>query len=467
MMILSSFAFVAPPSAPSTPTGLATDAGHDSVVLDWDETTGAHGYRVYRDDVLIATITGKSTTSYNDSGLTPGTEYEYKVSAWNPGGESALSTGVAALVFWQVDSVNAANRTTNAFDLEWIVIGSGTPDTVRYQIQATGGDWMTLLDEDTVTGATGAMETAISGLSGGYDVDVRLRVEDGSDVGEWTTLTHVSLDSPQNLEAEIGDEEITLTWDAYTGADSYKVYRDGVEVDEVMTTSFNDTGLTNWTEYEYWVTAIVDAVESAASHHVFAEPAIIIETLAIGPNPGGPNSANDDYAADAFWIHWSMSTPADADVHAQAAGGDWSSLVYDATVTTASFPDRYITGLSPNTEYDVRVQASADGGTHLGPWETLTGILTLPAEPTGLSTAPGGTSEVILNWDDVAGVTWKVYRGPDAVFANATLLDGAVATNTYSDTGASLGIEYYYFLKATNASGDSDPCDGVPGEATT
>lgn len=60
----------------------ATVNGTTEIDLDWDAVTGAQGYHIYRDDVLVHT-TDAATTAWNDTGLDPATEYCYRVAAWD------------------------------------------------------------------------------------------------------------------------------------------------------------------------------------------------------------------------------------------------------------------------------------------------------------------------------------------------------------------------------------------------
>ncbi|HEY8507282.1 MAG TPA: malectin domain-containing carbohydrate-binding protein [Steroidobacteraceae bacterium] len=86
---------------PSVPTGLtATPVSTTQINLSWnvssDTGTGVAGYRIYRDGVLIGT---SSTNSFSDTGLTPATQYSYRVSAIDgatPPNESAQSAAVVA-----------------------------------------------------------------------------------------------------------------------------------------------------------------------------------------------------------------------------------------------------------------------------------------------------------------------------------------------------------------------------------
>jgi hypothetical protein len=88
-------------SVPSTPTGLTASAGNGQVTLNWNASTGAMFYNVYRG----TTPGGQSTTpvasnvlspSYTNTGLTNGTTYYYRVVAFNNSGNSGPSNEASA-----------------------------------------------------------------------------------------------------------------------------------------------------------------------------------------------------------------------------------------------------------------------------------------------------------------------------------------------------------------------------------
>ncbi|RLG70043.1 MAG: hypothetical protein DRO11_06780, partial [Methanobacteriota archaeon] len=84
-------------------------------------------------------------------------------------------------------------------------------------------------------------------------------------------------DTPTGLTATAGDGQITLSWNASTGAERYYIYRKSDSTypyyAQTTATSYLDTGLTNGITYYYKVSALnADGDESAASSAVSATP---------------------------------------------------------------------------------------------------------------------------------------------------------------------------------------------------
>lgn len=104
---------------PATPTGLSSDViGPTNIVMIWNTSIGATGYKLYRATTIGGSYTliytGASAT-FNDTGLSLGTTYYYKVSATNALGESALSTAVAASTLaYYVHSISTTSTTTQS-----------------------------------------------------------------------------------------------------------------------------------------------------------------------------------------------------------------------------------------------------------------------------------------------------------------------------------------------------------------
>ena len=86
--------------------------------------------------------------------------------------------------------------------------------------------------------------------------------------------------APSVLAATAGDAQVNLTWNASSGAATYKVYRSTINsgpytnISSTATTGYTDTGLTNGTTYYYVVTAVNANGESGYSNQASATPAI-------------------------------------------------------------------------------------------------------------------------------------------------------------------------------------------------
>ena len=92
-------------TAPSQPTNLvATTIDQTHINLNWTASTasnGLSGYYIYRNNVKVATV---ATNSYNDSGLTPNTTYQYYIVAYDTlNNISVASTTINATASYPAD----------------------------------------------------------------------------------------------------------------------------------------------------------------------------------------------------------------------------------------------------------------------------------------------------------------------------------------------------------------------------
>lgn len=135
-----------PPPAqggPSTPTGLSASApSSTSVSLTWNGSSEFTGYKVFRNDIEIATAT---SPNFTDTGLTPSTVYRYFVRGQSSGGLSAPSATVAVttpnmLTMSLVQLVDPASRSfVMVRDVEFDSAGNIFVTSGAYQAQFGGG----------------------------------------------------------------------------------------------------------------------------------------------------------------------------------------------------------------------------------------------------------------------------------------------------------------------------------------
>ncbi|WP_127584243.1 DUF4838 domain-containing protein [Paenibacillus koleovorans] len=110
-------------AAPTAPTGLSATAG-SQIDLSWTASTdniGVAGYHVYRNGVMIGTVTG---VTYTDAGATANTAYSYTVKAFDAVGNlSASSNTVNAMIDTLAPSAPSGLSVTpvsgSQIDLSW------------------------------------------------------------------------------------------------------------------------------------------------------------------------------------------------------------------------------------------------------------------------------------------------------------------------------------------------------------
>lgn len=89
-------------AVPSAPTGLTASPGNAQVTVGWTAVSGATSYNLYSSTTSGVTATngtkvsGITTNSSTQTGLTNGTTYYYVVAAVNAGGESTVSSQASA-----------------------------------------------------------------------------------------------------------------------------------------------------------------------------------------------------------------------------------------------------------------------------------------------------------------------------------------------------------------------------------
>ena len=361
------------PAPPATPTGLtASNIGTSSITLTWnalaaDQTNGGNleSYSIMRtggttnfEPVLVAHTARTMKFTHTDTGLAPGTEYKYQVSAINRGeatdpatgmgftAESELSmppvpaTTLAAASMPRNFMAPEADRTANSVTLIWNVPASdGGGNIISYRIQrAVGADGV--FNAITPASTIDLTGSPITYTDTGVDLNpmglepnrlYRYRVSainDNVGVGafspelEATTLP-LAPDAPENLEVTPGSitrSSITLTWQAPNANGGpltrYSIMRTGgttafvpVLVEHstgttgggVTTFSRQLTGLDPNTEYTYEVRAIN---ENIAGGTAMSSPSTLTKfTLPALPDaPGTPTVTGS--TATSITLEW-------------------------------------------------------------------------------------------------------------------------------------------------------------------
>jgi fibronectin type 3 domain-containing protein len=348
---------------------------------------------------------------------------------------------------------------------------AGTPTSVTYgsaPYAAAAGQL-----HDVTSGSNGSCGGSYLCTAGsGYDGPTGLGTPNG--VGAFSAAPSTTPGAPTSLTAAAGNASVSLSWTAPTNTGGsnitgYKVYRGTSAGGESSTavatvtsgTTFNDTGLTNGTTYYYVVTAVNQTSnESGKSNEASATPATV---------PGAPTlqaSAGNQSVS----LSWTAPNNGGAPITKyniyRGTSSNGETLL--TSVSGTSYTD---TGLINGTTYYYEVSAvnSVNEGARSNE-QSATPTATAPGAPTSLS-ATAGNGSVSLAWtapsnNGGASVTYKVYRGTSAGGESSTPVATGVASTSYNDTAVTNGITYYYYVTASNSSGDSTPSNEVSATPT-
>ena len=219
---------------------------------------GATGYDVQRSTTAggpYSQISSPTVPNFTDTGLTNGTRYFYVVSAFNSVGQSANSaevnatpvppppatpTGLAAAAGNAQVSLNW-NASTGAISYH---VKRSTASGAETQISAPASNSFT---DTGLTNGTKYFYVVSAVNSGGESAN-------SSEVSATPTVPAAPPSTPTGLQATAGNEQVSLSWNASTGATSYHVKRSTASGSETQisapaSNSFTDTGLTNGIKY--------------------------------------------------------------------------------------------------------------------------------------------------------------------------------------------------------------------------
>ena len=303
-----------PATVPTAPTISAAETGDGFINLTWEAPAFNGGLPISNYTIHRGMMAGGETflaemgnvLYYNDTGVTNGQIYYYKVRAKNSVGPGPLSNEMsatpAAIPSAPVGLV--ASSGDSFVELSWSPPasdgGSAITDYRIYRGTASGaGTFLVEINNLLEFNDTGVA----NGITYYYRVSAKNSAGEG-DRSEETSATPLGPPtSPQNLEALTGVSFVMITWSApsYDGGSAitnYRIYRGTVsgggslliELGNVL--SYNDTSVTNGITYYYVVSALNAIGEGPVSDEINARPTnqlplCIVTTPLIGETVSG------------------------------------------------------------------------------------------------------------------------------------------------------------------------------------
>lgn len=227
----------------TTPVLTATSSTYNSIALSWTAVPGTSSYKIYLQTNPAAnfysiTSVQSPATTYTVNGMQSGVTYYFKVTAVNSAGVESEKSNMASATPPAAPVYVCGNN---------LIEGTETCDGTNLAGQ-------TCITQGFVSGTL----SCSSGCTG-FDTSLCVNIPS----------------TPTGLAATaVSPTDIDLTWNAVSGAASYKIYGDQnadfthlVGTKSAPSTSFSDSGLQKGTIYYYKVSAVNAAGESAKSEY--------------------------------------------------------------------------------------------------------------------------------------------------------------------------------------------------------
>ena len=348
-----------------------------------DPESGIAGYRIFRGGSQVGQT---NQTSFSDTGLNPATEYEYRVRAVNGEGlvsessDPARATTRDATPPTVPQNLVATPLGTERIDLVWSASQDPETGVQGYRVFRDGSE----------VGTTTQTVYQDDGLSPATEYDYFVVAVNGDDLESdpsatvsATTFDGTGPTTPTDLLASAaGPDRIDLSWspaeDPESGIAEYRVFRDGLEVGSTTETTYQDSGLSPATEYEYQVSA----VNGEGLQGGLSDPA------SATTNDGSGPTAPTDLVAEAVSqtqidLTWTASVDPESGVESYNVYRDNAVI---GSVVNTSFVD---SGLTQGTTYVYSV-AGVNGEGIVGSRSAAVQATTFPSEDTIPPAPPTG-----------------------------------------------------------------------------
>lgn len=418
----------------------------DGITISWGALQKTEYYEVYRKEatepenawVKVASVLS-SSTSYKDTAIISGVNYNYKVEAIKGTYRAGTSAAIPTVKFLKtaIPAVKKVYSKEGALVAEWDAVVNGASYNVyrktassSWQKIATGVNSTNYVDS-TITPGTEYFYSVSAVNALGSETAYNKTGVAGLNFGTITTLKAVA--APYGA---------TITWGALQYAESYEVYRKKatesdsawVKVATTTKTTYTDEAIESFIEYNYKVEAIKGVYRAGTS------AAIPTVKFLSAPEFSVANTENG------IELYFSKVNGATAYIIEKKTGSGSFTELARVSPDSSVYVDKNIV---VNGSYTYRIQAiSKDINSVKATCNAITRLAT-PEKMVSISVdVPGMT----VTWTPVAGATkYNVYR--KEIDGKEYTLIGTATGTSYTDTTAQSNVVYTYTVSAANDTG--------------
>ncbi|MEP7266494.1 MAG: fibronectin type III domain-containing protein [Saprospiraceae bacterium] len=456
-------------SACKAPTGLGnTNITTSSAALSWSSISGVLSYDVQFKTANATTwtnaVTGSTTNSFNLTGLTASTNYQWQIkSNCSEGSSSFIQSSFTTLALIMPEcttppnSLNVTGISTTSVTLNWSIVSG----TVNYTVQYKTSDSPTWITAPIITNNSMTLTGLVIGTSYSWQVKANCSTSSSAfSTGQFATNTVVSCNAPGNLSvSNITSTSASLYWASMAGAFNYTIEikpttsSDWNVLGNTSTTSMNTTNLIANTIYDWRVKTNCATGISGYNQSQFTTIGTSIPPTIPPPPPpitcNPPSSITvGSITTTSANLTWTISPNAINYTFELKAttSTDWSTSI-NTNRTTLN-----ITGLKPNTSYDSRVKANCGSGT--GGFTSNSFTTTQPITPlvcnapTGLTTINIGANTATALWAKVEGVNSFTLEYKLSSTGIWNVANSNINSTTYTLTGLEASSGYDWRVKS-------------------
>ncbi|MBE6748477.1 MAG: hypothetical protein E7557_04510 [Ruminococcaceae bacterium] len=430
--------------------------GKAGVVLKWTGLSTATKYRVYRKlkgdtSWTVLKDVPAGTTSYTDATAKSGVQYTYTVKAFDKLYSSLYNkTGLTTMFL----SAPKLTQPTASSDIYPVIKWSQVAGCQGYYIYRKGGslndstDWKRIA---TVKGATTLSYTDKTATSADWQYDYTVRAYNGSYGSSYDAagVSYNCVSAPVLKSASSVNGGVKITWlDTNTATKKFNIYRKAPgetswsKIGTSTTASFTDKNVTNGTTYTYTVKTVSST--NVSSYNKTGISTLYIETpalkkISIANNGDTTVTWGAVKGAKGYYVYKSVN------------GGSWTKIATIKNASTLSYKDTTAKKSGETYTYTVR----AFNGSY-GSYYVTSGIsamyLSTPTVTVKNDYTVEQGSTVKVSWNSIAGAkSYRVYRKTSSD-STWTIIADDYTDKVYYDKTAESGVNYYYTVKAKNAS---------------
>lgn len=335
---------------PATPTVAPTPTVIDQtrISVTWETVTYASSYEVFKDNVSVGIktrpfldIVGTYTSHY----------YAYKAvsTGGSSPGKSPNSITVRSLPDFPiaVSPVTITNITSNSATVNWPA--SASPVVINYKVvsKLTASPFTQVYDSGLISSSLRFISTSNYSPATLYDVTVQT-INEAGNADTVISFTTKTAQPAAPTATATSRTSITVTWGVTTGADYYRLYKNGTSLG-AQVSPYIDTEVTVYSLHSYQVSAFNVSGESVLSattqERSWPDDPVVVTGIVLTP---------DMNSIAVSWTFAATTATRTVDNYkVQAIRND--VVIYDSNLLSSSTSSANATGLLGFTPYTIRI----------------------------------------------------------------------------------------------------------------